>query len=461
MYRRSLSAILAIALTATMSFAMLGEVFAASEETSAEVAANELEIEFVDSMEALDADLEVVSVAELPYGNALESRVVSDIVISGESNMGEELRSSRADGINVESSNQSVTYNLKGTIDAEDAVSYVPVTLAPGDILQATLKLPNNANLDYDLLLYAFDNDTLGDYLKGSTLTTYMNAYPNGVTKTVDEAVAYINEDNVNHTYALIVYPEKGYSPTESFELTVSIDEAGYYDASEPNESPFDVKTVSSNTSIVGNNLNVINDQDWFVIKTTGANKMGFTVSEGSYSVEVYRAIDTSMVLINPEAGVYNTDEGYYYIKVFNKSTDFVSKDYSLEVLTHGGIPSRILVYYDGDMDLQQFSYGYGTLYAFQYTLLPAARVFDRYGNRVANVDVTLEWIGDTAISPNNGHASQTLTTDASGFVKFRLRTPRAHGIHLTNTNSYDHDYMKISCENSAQGMYLYHMRNR
>ena len=138
MYRRSLSAILAIALTVTMSFAMLDEVSAASEETSAEVAANELEIEFVDSMEALDADLEVVSVEELPDGNALESRVVSDIVISGESSMGEELRSSRADGINVESSNQSVTYNLKGTIDAEDAVSYVPVTLAPGDILQAT-----------------------------------------------------------------------------------------------------------------------------------------------------------------------------------------------------------------------------------------------------------------------------------------------------------------------------------
>jgi hypothetical protein len=45
MYKRSLSAILAIALTATMSFAMLGEVFAASEETSAEVVTSDLAIE--------------------------------------------------------------------------------------------------------------------------------------------------------------------------------------------------------------------------------------------------------------------------------------------------------------------------------------------------------------------------------------------------------------------------------
>lgn len=285
MFQKSLSVILALALTATMSLAMLGEVRAANEEMPVEDIANELEIEFVDRLEALDDDLEEILAGELPSDNTLKSREIPDIVLADENSMGEELRSSRADVINAASSNQSATYNLKGTIDAEDAVSYVPVTLSPGDVLQATLKLPNNANLDYDLLLYAFDNDTLGDYLKGSTLTTYMNTYPNGITKTVDEAVAYINTDSVNHTYALIVFPEKGYSSTESFELTVSIDEVGYYDASEPNESPFDVKTVSANTNIVGNNLNVINDQDWFVIKSTGANKMGFIVSEGSYSV--------------------------------------------------------------------------------------------------------------------------------------------------------------------------------
>ncbi len=45
MYKRSLSAILAIALTVTMSFAMSDEVSAASEETSAEVVTSDLAIE--------------------------------------------------------------------------------------------------------------------------------------------------------------------------------------------------------------------------------------------------------------------------------------------------------------------------------------------------------------------------------------------------------------------------------
>ncbi len=40
---------------------------------------------------------------------------------------------------------------------------------------------------------------------------------------------------------------------------------------------------------------------------------MGFIVSESSYSVELYYAVNTEMRLVNPVDGVYNITEGNYY----------------------------------------------------------------------------------------------------------------------------------------------------
>ena len=269
MFKKSLSTMMAMVLTVTMTFITPMAVSATSEESVQEtVNADDLEIEFVDSMEDLEVHLEEVHVDELPSGEALPKKEVPEINLSELNRMGDEVRSSRADGINMAYSDQSVTVELTGAIKAENSVSYIPVALAPGDIIQATLKLPVNPDLDYDLLLYEFDNETLGNCVKNSILTTYMNTYPDGTRKTLDEAIAYINTDNAVHSYAVIVYPSKGFSATETFGLTISLDQAGYYDASEPNESPIDVKKITTNTNVVGNNLNVINDQDWFVINT-------------------------------------------------------------------------------------------------------------------------------------------------------------------------------------------------
>lgn len=417
----------------------------------------------------MDDDLENKQAGELPSGNTLESGVIPNVSMLNMEIVGENEKSNRVDGISTVSSEQSVTVSVEGTISEEGTVSYLPVTLAPGDILQATLEVPVNPQLDYDLLLYEFDNNTLGNGIKSSSLSTYMNKYPDGTVKSVDEGIAYINSDSVNHTYAVIVFPANGYSATDSFKLTISLDEEGYYDASEPNESPFDVKTVTSNTYIEGHSLNVPNDQDWFVINTTGLSatgvkKLGFIVSESSYNVEVYYAVNTEMRLVNPVDDVYSITDGNYYIKVFQKNANFVSKDYSLKILGYGDIPAKLEVFYDFDMDGQKFDYHEGLHYAFQYVLLPGVRVTDGNGNRVPNVNVTLEWIGDTAISPNNGHQTKIETTDLSGYVKFRMQVPRAHGIHIYTTiatHCYDYDTMIISCGTARDTINLYHVVDR
>ena len=148
MLRKSLSSILTLALTSMMFFSMSVEVFATNEEIPVEDIGNELEIEFVDSMEALDDDLEKKQAGELANGNSLKCHEIPNVVISDEDRIGEELKSSRIDGISTASSDQSVTVSVTGTISEEGTVSYLPVALAPGDIVQATLEVPTNADLD-------------------------------------------------------------------------------------------------------------------------------------------------------------------------------------------------------------------------------------------------------------------------------------------------------------------------
>ena len=474
MFKKSLSTMLAMVLTVTMTFITPIAVSAASEESVQEtVNADDLEVEFVDSMEDLEVHLEEVHVDELPSGEALPQKEVPEINLSELSSMGDEVRSSRADGINMAYSDQSVTVELTGAIKAENSVSYIPVALAPGDIIQATLKWPVNRNRDYDMLLYEFDNETLGNCVKNSILTTYMNTYPDGTRKTVDEAIAYINTDSVVHSYAVIVFPNKGFSATETFGLTISLDQAGYYDASEPNESPIDVKQITTNTNVVGNNLNVINDQDWFVINTPTLKKMGFTVSESSYSVEVYYAIDTSMVLVNPQDGLYNLSEGNYYIKVYNQNADFVSKDYSLQIQEYGIIPAKINVYYDGDMDwnIVEIIDTKGETYKgyrFYQVLLPNISVVDLRGNRVAYTNVYMKWTSGGRTDENGNYQSITkvVTTDKNGMASFRMVTPTALGVRkyinvYPNINYFDIDTIQISCGGALEEFLICHMKER
>ncbi|MDE7001209.1 MAG: hypothetical protein K2P73_13145 [Lachnospiraceae bacterium] len=449
------------------------EVFATNEEIPVEDIGNELEIEFVDSMEALDDDLEKKQAGELANGNSLKCHEIPNVVISDEDRIGEELKSSRIDGISTASSDQSVTVSVTGTISEEGTVSYLPVALAPGDIVQATLEVPTNADLDYDLLLYAFDNNALGDYIKGSTLSTYMNTYPDGTTKSVDEGIAYINTDNVNHTYAVIVYPAKGYSAADSYRLTISIDQAGYYDASEPNESPFDVKSVTSNMNIEGHSLNVSNDQDWFVIRTTGLNKMGFIISESDYKVEVYYAVNTEMRLVNPVDEVYNISEGDYYIKVYNKDSNFESKEYSLQIVTYGDIPARIEVYYDGDMgwNVVDFTDSDGYFYSgyrYYQILNPGVRVFDNRGGRVVNAKIIMKWTSGGRRLTNGEYESmeRAATTDNTGAVKFRMVTPTALGVNnyggvWPNRHYYDLDLIQFFCGDAEARLKICHMKEK
>jgi len=133
-------------------------------------------------------------------------------------------------------------------------------------------------------------------------------------------------------------------------------------------------------------------------------------IAYGTYARKIVSNVQKDVALLRAQE-LYNITEGNYYIKVYNKNADFVSKEYTLKILGYGEIPAKLEIFYDFDMDGQKLDFNEGLHYAFQNVLLPGARVTDGKGNRVPNVNVTLEWIVDTMISPNNGHQTMIKTT--------------------------------------------------
>lgn len=165
--------------------------------------------------------------------------------------------------VQPQSSAASITQEFNNIFFSEqDDYVYLPLTLKSGDIIQATLEGPDNAEIDYNLLLYSLNDGQLGTLVAECGLKTYINEC---TSKSVADAISYINSSGSNQSYALFVYATTGYSTTEEAKLTISIDENGYYDALEPNDNPFSAVSITADKGVTGCNLNVSNDQDWFV----------------------------------------------------------------------------------------------------------------------------------------------------------------------------------------------------
>ena len=396
------------------------------------------------------------------------------------------------------SSANSVTQVFDGiTLEAENDYVFLPLTLAPGDILQATLELPSNADIDYDLLLYEYDDAELGAEILQRGLTTYLNDY-NGTKKTVDEGLSYINETVNNKSYALFVFASKGYSTTETAKLTVSLDENGYFDEFEPNDSPFDAVSITEDVQMTGNTLNVSNDQDWFVWKVPSSpKKASILMDNENYSVEMYVASGLSMVLQNPDSnGNYSLDHTYYYIKVFNKSSDFVSGSYNLKIQTGTQTtptptatptptvtptptptptptqtPTSVvknikIASFSSDTSPNKVNYGSGNFYRFKTTFTVTFKVTDANGDPVANEPVVCVWESGSWVQGSANHDRDGYgVTDENGEATITINGPSAVGSYSYTTDGpvvirhyYDIDMLAYASGDIVKSEYMYHL---
>ncbi len=372
------------------------------------------------------------------------------------------------------SSVNSITQDFSGTLVEQDDYMFLPLTLADGDIMQATLAGPNNADIDYDLLLYTYDNEELGELVAECGLTTYMNDY-DGVSKSVEDAISYINNAGEARSFALFVYATTGFSTTEEFNLTVSLDEDGFFDSNEPNDNPFNATKITDDKGISGCNLNVSNDHDWFVWQVPESYSDGVEIktSNPNYDVEVYTATGRSVVLKKPNSdGIYKLSPNYHYLRVLNKSTDFVSSDYSLVFTPYSSgstsqdVKSIKITSFNSDTSPNKVDYGQGSFYRFKYDFDVTVKVTDADGNPVSGQTVYCIWqSGSWVEGSGNDERRANGITNANGEVKFTVNGPPAVGSFSHTTSGpviirhyYDIDALAFGCGNVFTGVNMYHL---
>lgn len=267
-------------------------------------------------------ELPEMSSIESPETVELQSSVVVPVSLNSGTFMAEINEKGRsADG---------VTQQFTDYITSADDQKYITFGMTQGQILNVTLSNPANDELNYDLILAKVSEDGVATGLKSSALGTYVNQQTG---KTVDEGISYIHTDAEAGAYAVFVVSSSGSSTTESFTLTVSIDEVGSYDGNEPNDSPFEATAVSGNT--VNASLHVVNDQDWYAVRVSETGIYSAEAESGT--AEIYYAVTRNKMVLAPKFGLFNyhLEAGItYYVKVFSDKTldQFASADYTLKL---------------------------------------------------------------------------------------------------------------------------------
>ncbi len=380
-----------------------------------------------------------------------------------------------------------VIQSWTGTIANQGQFAYYIATLTPKDILSATLVCPQNPDLNYDLLLYEVDsNGNLGNMLNASITETYMNTYPDGTTKTMDESLAYINNTAETRNYAVIILATAGGSATDAFKLTLSLDTAGSYDGYEYNNSPYDAYELQELTKVglraSSLTLHMANDQDWFLLRTSSSE-----ISEASiipertdgkkYKIEVYTADGNKMKLSSSAGGdLYKIQPGVNYIKVFADEPSFESSEYTLKILGLSSTPASVGLRINGDEGREQYaSYPQGTYFRFQNKLCPEVIVLSKNGFPVSGVSASLYWQSE-GWNEHTGHKTRSITalTNNSGMAVLTLAKdlpspndlPIALGEHtymrngaITFMDYYDMDYIEIhACGETLYAGPVYHL---
>lgn len=217
----------------------------------------------------------------------------------------------------------------------------------------------------------------------------------------MDESIGYKRTEAGSQQYAIFVYAKTGGSSTESFTLTVSLDLASNLDSYEINDSPYSPSqiTITKDYQIIEANLNVVNDQDWFMWQnTSGFDKLSISVNQG-YQVEVYHVENSNQMVLNNydiQNGIRVFDaSGLNYIRIFSEKSesDFSYASYTASFHPHRSVAmaTQIEVSLDGDQGDNSYVTYYGiTLFRYKDTLFPTIKVKDSNGNPIEGATVTL-----------------------------------------------------------------------
>lgn len=193
-------------------------------------------------------------------------------------------------------------------------------------IINLTLEMPSNTNVDYNMWLYSIADDNSLKLVSYSNFGTYVEE---GTGNTLDESISHIHTEDSLGAYLVYINSSEGYSSYNPFTLTVGRNNAGTYDGYETNDNAYFAKNITSSGTT--SSLHVANDQDWFSVSLNGGI---YDITASNYNVDIYSYDGSNNSFKSAEKlknGTYRLDGGFYYVKVHSEITnDFVADNYDL-----------------------------------------------------------------------------------------------------------------------------------
>jgi hypothetical protein len=248
----------------------------------------------------------------------------------------EELASKSASTNNT-TRNQVYYDEFEGYIHSQGGIAATPnFVVFHGEVLQVRMMSPNNANIDYDLLL--FESDASGNLIAQVDICGYVTRINPGYG-TMPEAVGVYNSSGVTKRYRAVVISYTGFSSTEPFRLHVGIAVTGdtteaFQNARNPQRR---FLNTQSSTSFSGRIVTYADD-DWYITNIpTAANYNTINVTLDANSLAAgYRV---QIVTFNAGAAIvqsqpFTTTRGLdFFIRVTAESaTTLTGANYTVTV---------------------------------------------------------------------------------------------------------------------------------
>ena len=355
------------------------------------------------------------------------------------------------------------TGTVSGYLSQSGDYALYAVELPAGSYLQARLTVPNNSEIDYDLVLY----DSSLSVIKASDYITYLNG-----TGALAESIGY-KVTSYEKVY-IGVFSSFGGSNTEEYTLEFSIT-TNYSENGEPNENAKEAASltfVNGLRTTVSGALNSAIDNDWYsfkVLDNPDYNKirldMDFTSKTNGYNIEIYRNLTSdyyAMQLVAAgSSGEIALPADTYFLRVVSTNTlsNFNAGDSPtyqltvspvgrvdfLEITKFSGYPGGMCEYNEG------IHYRVGEVENTPNDIEVYARACYMIGNNtfcaknvIINATVTDEqW---EKIRPEWAKVHYTATTNANGFVEMHIFLNPACGGLWFSGSRYIHvyDYMQV-----------------
>lgn len=370
-----------------------------------------------------------------------------------------------ADAEETDTTRKIYVGSVSGKLSKTNDYLLYPISLVAGEYLQAKLKLPMNAQIDYDLLLF----DTSLSLIKTSDYVTCTSG-----SGTLDESIGYL--PTKDEKVYLCVYSVAGGSETEVYTLEYST-MTNFYDESEPDENAKEATALSLGTTgvTISKEMNSPIDNDWysFTVEDSPAyDKVRLSISSNSTvngcKIEIYRNLVVSnyygmQFLGSGNGGEVELPAGTYYLRVVSTNTisSFDVKQiptYTMSVAPVSEVDEVIITRYWANQGSENVSYAYGPLYrvdeSLTKTILIKGRAYysDENGDRKPAINVKIDGkVVDKQWEKNNRPDKSTVygsdITDELGFyeIKFNLNSALGGLIYDNGISDHYYDFMEVT----------------